>query len=81
MMTGDLEKWANTKAEDIEKIATTIWAKRFTYKQLRSFQANYSAHIEKLSRVADLGVLDEMTAYQNMLETATRAIDFQQFGD
>jgi hypothetical protein len=81
MMTGDLQKWADSTPEEIETIATTIWAKKFTYTALRAFQHQYQVQIERLSKVSDLDVLDEMTAYQHMLDTATRAIDFQQFGD
>lgn len=81
MITSDLQKWADSTPEEIEKIATTIWAKKFTYKALRAFQAQYQARIEQLDKVSDYGVLTEMTGYQHMLDTATRAIDFQQFGD
>jgi hypothetical protein len=81
MITGDLKKWAESTPEEIEAIATGIWAKKFTYKELRSFQAHYQVRIEQLSRVSDYGVLTEMTGYQHMLYTATRAFEFQQFGD
>jgi hypothetical protein len=81
MMTSDLRKWAESTPEELEKIAVDIWAKKFSFKELRGFQAHYQAQLERLSKVADLGVLDEITAYQHMQDVATRAIDFQQFGD
>ena len=81
MIGTDTKKWAETTREEIETIATTVWAKKYTHEQLRAFQANYTRSIEAISKRKDNEAIILITAFQNMLDVATRAIDFQQFGD
>jgi ribulose bisphosphate carboxylase small subunit len=81
MLTTDIKKWAETTREEVETIATTTWAIEFNYEQLRSFQASYTHAIEALSTRNDGEALVLVSAFQKMLDVATRAIDFQQFGD
>ena len=79
MITGDEKKWAETSNAELYKIAKTIWAKKFTIKQLRSFQAAYISYQQKLPDDSEHGV--KFLCYQNMWQCATFAIVIKAFGE
>ena len=73
-LTSDERKWKESTESELRTISE-MWAKNFTYKQLRAFQSSYVLYMQK-PEVSD----EQYQAYNNMWQTATWAIDFQYFG-
>ena len=80
MITGDMRKWAETTPQEIETIATTIWAKK-PMKELREHQADYMRRMGELGGKEDAETLVIAAALDNLWLVATRAIDFKEFGN
>lgn len=71
-MTNDDKKWLNSSNQEKQKIARS-WAKKYTIKTLRGFQALYE---QDMSRSVSN---DEYFARKARLDTATLAIDYRAF--
>lgn len=69
----DTQRWAVATNEQMELIAKK-WAKKYSTKKLRGFQAYYVTLCKKVD--SEL----EYKCYDNMWNTVTRAISIRNFG-
>jgi hypothetical protein len=68
--------WAETDTTEKQRAIARDWAVRFSYKQLRAFQAHYVQKCAENTR-------DELVfaCFDNMWWVATFAIDIREFGE
>lgn len=75
-LKGDEKKWAESTQDELYTIAKKIWAKKFTTRRLRLFQAHYT-ELLSTKKLNDT----QAKAIQNRWDCATFAISIREFGE